>query len=362
MITYITGNLFDSKASALVNTVNTQGVMGKGIALQFKEKYPSNYRLYREACKRGEVRVGSMFITQERELSGFMRTIINFPTKQHWRYPSKYEYIEAGLKDLKAEIIELNIKSIAIPPLGSSNGGLNWSIVKPMIIKALEGIDCDIEIYEPTQRIQEKMKKERVKLTPARAMLLMVMSDMTTEQENPSEFAAEKIAYFLQKFGAQDQFHLQFNKAYYGPYSGKVRYVLHYLNGSYIMGMEAMSNHPFDEITMTEDAAAVAENYLSQKENLPFLHIAQKTMEFLRGYYSNYLLELLATTSFLMDRDPRMTANITEEEQKKIISKDLMQWSNRKDKLFNSGKAITLALRHIKEAEFTSNEMLRKVR
>lgn len=355
MIKYITGNLFDSKAIALVNTVNTQGVMGKGIALQFKERYPSNYRLYREACKRGDVEVGTMFITQEREMTGKLRTIINFPTKKHWRFPSKYEYIEDGLKDLKAKIVELNIKSIAIPPLGSSNGGLDWSMVKPMIIKALDGIDCEVEIYEPTKVIQEKMKKERAKLTPARAMLLMVMSDMTTEQENPSEFAAEKIAYFLQKFGAQDQFRLRFNKAYYGPYSGKVRYVLHYLNGSYIMGMEAMSNHPFDEIRMTDDAAIIAKRYLSQDENLKYLEIAQKTMDFLRGYYSNYLLELLATTSYLMDSDPRMTDKIAEDEQVKIISKDLMQWSNRKDKLFNSGKAIRLALKHIKEADFVSN-------
>lgn len=352
MIKHITGNLFDSNASALVNTVNTQGVMGKGIALQFKERYPSNYRLYHEACKRGEVKVGSMFITQEREMTGIMRTIINFPTKKQWRFPSKYEYIKDGLKDLKSKIIELNIKSIAIPPLGSSNGGLDWTIVEPMIVGTLKDLDCIVEIYEPNQKIQEKMKKERVKLTPARAMLLMVMSDMATEEESPSEFAAEKIAYFLQKFGAKDQFNLKFKKAYYGPYSGKVRYVLHYLNGSYIMGMEAMSNRPFDEITLTGDAQTTALNYLTQKENLKYLQIAQKTMQFLRGYYSNYLLELLATTSYLMDTDTRMTNNISEDEQIKIISKDLMQWSNRKEKLFNSERAIKLAIKHINEAHF----------
>ena len=114
-----------------------------------------------------------------------------------------------------------------------------------------------------------------------------------------------------------------------------------------------MSNRPFDEITMTDDAATIANNYLLQKENLKYLEIAQKTMEFLRGYYSNYLLELLATTSYLMDCDPRMTKSLSEDDQQKIISKDLMQWSNRKDKLFNSDKAIRLALKHIKEAEFS---------
>lgn len=352
MIKYIKGNLFDSEADALVNTVNTQGVMGKGIALQFKEKYPSNYRLYHEACKRGEVQVGKMFITQERDMSGKLRTIINFPTKQQWRYPSRYEYISNGLQDLKEQIVQRDIKSIAIPPLGSSNGGLDWNKVRPMIIEALGDLNCEIDIYEPTKKIQEKMKSERVKLTPARAMLLMVMSDMTKEEESPSEFAAEKIAYFLQKFGAYDQFKLKFNKAFYGPYSGKVRYVLHYLNGSYIMGMEAMSNRPFDEITLTKDAATVAEEYLSEKENEQYLHIAQKTINFLRGYYSNYLLELLATTAYLIDSDERMSEGISEDDKVKLISKDLMQWSNRKDKLFNSDKAIRLALKHIEGADF----------
>lgn len=107
---------------------------------------------------------------------------------------------------------------------------------------------------------------------------------------------------------------------------------------------------------MTDDAAIIAKRYLSQDENLKYLEIAQKTMDFLRGYYSNYLLELLATTSYLMDSDPRMTDNIAEDEQVKIISKDLMQWSNRKDKLFNSDKAIRLALKHIKDADFVSNQ------
>lgn len=352
MIRYITGDLFDSQAEAFVNTVNTQGVMGKGIALQFKEHYPNNYRLYRNACKKGEVCIGRMFITQENEISGTKRTIVNFPTKTHWRYPSQYSFISDGLKDLHEQIINRKIKSIAIPPLGSSNGGLDWERVRPMIIDALSDLDCDIEIYEPNARIKDKMKKERVKLTPARAMLLVVLADMVTEEENPSEFAAEKIAYFLQKFGAEKQFKLTFNKGYYGPYSGKVRYVLHYLNGSYIMGMGSMSNRPFDEISLTQDAASSAIDFLSKDENQRFFDIAKKTMHFLRGYYSNYLLELLATTSYLMDHDPNMSSEIGDDEKIKIISTDLMQWSNRKDKLFNTEGAIRLALQHIEEANF----------
>lgn len=349
MIHYIIGNIFDSPAQALVNTVNTQGVMGKGIALQFKEAYPNNYALYRSACKSGKVKVGKMFITEETELSGKIRTIVNFPTKEHWRNPSQYKYIADGLKDLHTEIVSRSISSIAIPPLGSSNGGLDWNKVKPMIEEALHDLNCDVTIYEPNSLIKDKMKKERVKLTPARAMLISVMSDMAAEDEYPSEFAAEKIAFFLQKFGAKDQFKLEFKQGYYGPYSGKVKYVLHYLNGSYIMGMGSLSNRPFDELWLTEGASKSADDYLSQTENREYQRIVDRTKVFLRGYYSNYMLELLATTAFLFDTDPAMSRCIDEDMQVSLIGHDLARWSNRKDILFNKEEVIKLALRHLKE-------------
>lgn len=165
MIRFIKGNLLESTAQALVNTVNTVGVMGKGIALQFKEAYPNNYILYRKACKDKLVRVGSMFITQEQNVYGINKIIVNFPTKTTWRKPSEYSYIEMGLKDLKDKILEYHIESIAIPPLGSHNGGLDWNIVKQMIISQLSDLNCEIILYEPNEAIIELMKSERVKLT-----------------------------------------------------------------------------------------------------------------------------------------------------------------------------------------------------
>ena len=294
---------------------------------------------------------GRMFVTTEMEMGGRSRIIINFPTKEQWRYPSRYSYIENGLKDLRHVIEDRHIQSIAIPPLGSSNGGLDWERVRPMIEQALGDLSCTIEIFEPNAVIQEKMKAERVRLTPARAMLIVVMADMLKEEENPSEFAAEKIAYFLQKFGAKDAFNLKYNKGFYGPYSGKVRYVLHYLNGSYIMGMDTLSNHPFDVITILKDAPEEAMAFLKKGENAKYLSVITQTRKFLRGYYSNYLLELLATTSFLVDTDPRMK-EAGDTEKVEIIGKDLMKWSNRKNRLFNTTKAIELALRHLSEADF----------
>ena len=236
MIQYKTGNLLDSEAEVLLNTVNTVGVMGKGIALQFKNMFPNNFKLYANACKNKELKVGKLFVTEEEALLSGKKIIINFPTKTDWRLPSEYQYIESGLAELVKVIKEKNIKSIAIPPLGSGNGGLDWNKVKQILEKYLSNLDCKIFIYEPSAAIQEALKKERVKLTPARAMLLSVLYELVRNGEFVSEFSSEKIAYFLQRFGAKETFKLEFQPNFYGPYSGKVKHVLYYLNGSYIMG------------------------------------------------------------------------------------------------------------------------------
>lgn len=149
MISYHKGNLFESGADALVNTVNTVGVMGKGLALQFKKRYPKNFELYAEACRRGEVQTGKLFVTQEGDLLGSV-WIINFPTKQHWKHPSRLEWVESGLADLRRVIEEHAIKSIAIPPLGCGLGGLDWPTVKALIEEALNDIvSVDVMVYEP---------------------------------------------------------------------------------------------------------------------------------------------------------------------------------------------------------------------
>jgi O-acetyl-ADP-ribose deacetylase (regulator of RNase III) len=148
MIKYITGNILDSSAQALVNTVNTLGVMGKGIALQFKKAYPNNFKAYHDACKNTEVIIGKMFVTTDTNLSSGEKIIINFPTKKDWRNPSEYDYIEAGLDDLKHVVEFQKIKSIAIPPLGCGFGGLKWERVKKIIEKKLATLNVEIFIHE----------------------------------------------------------------------------------------------------------------------------------------------------------------------------------------------------------------------
>ena len=135
--------------AALVNTVNCVGVMGKGIALQFKKTFPENFKAYEAACRRKEVKPGRMFVFETGQMFN-PRYIINFPTKRHWRDKSRYEDIESGLKDLIREVSERKIRSIAVPPLGSGLGGLQWSRVKVMIEAAFEEMpDVRVKLYEP---------------------------------------------------------------------------------------------------------------------------------------------------------------------------------------------------------------------
>lgn len=339
MIHYVKGNLLESDAQALVNTVNTVGVMGKGIALQFREAFPENYRIYRNICKEKKLHVGEMLVVKDQNLSSGSKLIINFPTKTHWRLPSEYSYIEQGLVALRAEITNRGIKSIAIPPLGSHNGGLDWWRVKQMIEQTLSDLDCDIYLYEPSERIVEKLKSERVKLTPARALLLTMFHDMNVNGEFASVFAAEKLIYFMQRFGATDIFKIDYTPYYYGPYSGgKVAHMLYYLNGSYVKGMGGMDNRPFDYIWLLNDAEKEANYYIdNSKDSDRLRNICNKTKTFLRDYYSNYSLELLSSVDYLLNTLPTLQGwqTIEDNEVLEILTEEIQRWSKRKEQIFN---------------------------
>jgi O-acetyl-ADP-ribose deacetylase (regulator of RNase III) len=339
MIKYIEGNLLESPAQALVNTVNTVGVMGKGVALQFKNNFPNNYRMYLKACKEGTIEIGKLFVFEEESMLQGKKIIINFPTKTDWRKPSEYSFIDKGLTDLIRIINAYQIKSIAIPPLGSGNGGLIWNNVKEIMETRLKNIDCDIHIYQPNFVVNEVLRKERVKLTPARAMLLSVLFDLVRNGEFVSEFASEKIAYFLQRFGAQNDFKLDFHPDFYGPYSGKVKHVLYYLNGSYISGYSAKDKKPFEELDIIPDAEPDVNTFLGKAENNDFNVIAERTKSFLKGFYSAFGLELLSTVDFIMQQQK---VNTVDE-----VTVYLENWSDRKKTLFSNPKFVSLAVNKV---------------
>ena len=149
MVRFAAGDILAEDAEALVNTVNCVGAMGRGIALQFRKAFPENFRAYAGACRRGEIRPGRMFVFETGRLAN-PRYIVNFPTERHWRGGSRMEDIEAGLDALAAAIRERGIRSIAVPPLGSGLGGLNWSEVRPRIETALRGFDdLRVVVFEP---------------------------------------------------------------------------------------------------------------------------------------------------------------------------------------------------------------------
>lgn len=337
MIQYVKGNLLESNAEALVNTVNTVGVMGKGIALQFRESFPENYRIYRNACRNKEFHVGEILIVEDSNLASGRKLIVNFPTKTHWKLPSEYSYIEQGLIALRREIINRKIRSIAIPPLGSHNGGLDWLRVKHMIETALADLECDIMLYEPSEVIIERMKSERVKLTPARAMLLLMFNDMNISGEFASVFAAEKLIYFMQRFGAKKYYKIDFKPYYYGPYSdGKVAHVLYHMNGSYIKGMGGMVNHPFDYIWLIDGVEHEANAFIDGYMDNNLREICEKTKRLLRGYYSNYSLELLASVDYLLENVPSLQDWRNNEMRYvlDILEQEIQNWSKRKELMF----------------------------
>ncbi|MBL7794548.1 MAG: macro domain-containing protein [Saprospiraceae bacterium] len=328
MITYKTGNLLAAQVEALVNTVNTVGVMGKGIALQFREQFPENYKQYRTALKNGELRIGKMFVSEMQRVDQ-LRYIINFPTKEHWKNPSQMAYIREGLQDLRRVLLEKNIRSVAIPPLGCGNGGLDWNEVRPLIEAAIGDLDMEIVIFEPSPDIVLRLEKEakpgHAKLTPPRAMLLHLLYQYRRLDEYASEFAAEKLLYFLQRLG-EPQLRLDFQKHYYGPYSGKVRHVLYHLEGEYLTGMAQKNNRPFDVLTLIPERKPEVENYLASaigKEEKKRLETLTGLIE---GFQSPAGLELLASLDFLIRENNTI--------DKEKLRTALQTWSSRKKKMF----------------------------
>ena len=329
MITYKTGNLLEASTEALVNTVNTIGVMGKGIALQFKKTFPHNFKVYQQAVKEGRIRTGSVLVVPVSQVNG-VRFIINFPTKEHWRSPSTLAYIESGLRDLVQVLQDYDIHSVALPPLGCGNGGLSWQDVKPLIEKALADVPTDVLVYEPNEAVkillaQQVIKKE-VKLTPARAMMLHLLLQYRQLGEFATEFAAQKLGYFLQRFG-DNQLKLRFKKHHYGPYSNEIRHLLYSLNGVFIRGFEQKDLKPFEPFELIPDRVEEVVNYvernLSEQDRFRLMQVAK----LIDGYESPWGLELLATVDVLAQEHEAL--------QPGDVAQYLSQWSSRKYRLFN---------------------------
>jgi O-acetyl-ADP-ribose deacetylase (regulator of RNase III) len=353
MIKLLQGNLLDASTEAVVNTVNTVGVMGKGIALMFKEAFPENARAYEEACKRKEVRVGHMFVTENVTFEG-PRWIVNFPTKKHWRQPSKLEWVSEGLRDLRRVVREKGIRSIAVPPLGCGNGGLEWSEVRLEIERALGQLDgVEVLVFEPTAKYQNVAKRTGVmKLTPARALVAEMVRRYWVLGIECTNLEVQKLGWFLERtireLGIDDPLDLRFRADKYGPYSDRLRHLLNGLDGSYLHCDKRLSDaSPSDTIWFDEERRPFLEVYLKQSDALQT--ILDRTAQRIDGFESPLGMELLATVDWLIERE-YCGRSVSE------IRDGLSRWpagpsaAERKQRLFDN-RLIALALERLADTE-----------
>lgn len=314
MIQYTQGNLLDANVEALVNTVNTVGIMGKGIALMFKEAFPENFRLYAAACQRGDVQIGRMFVTVRpplASLGGGPRWIINFPTKSHWRDRTRLEWVQAGLADLTKVLQEKAIRSVALPPLGCGNGGLEWSAVRPLIEQALADLlSVEVLVYEPTQRYQNVAKREGVEqLTPARALIAELIRRYWILGIECSMLEVQKLAWFLEREveaqGLDNPLRLGYVPHKYGPYSDRLRHLLNGLDGSYLRSEVRIPDaKPTDVIAFDDTKKERVALFLKSEARL-YLDVLERTTERIAGFESPLGMELLGTLDWLISREGR---------------------------------------------------------
>jgi O-acetyl-ADP-ribose deacetylase (regulator of RNase III) len=305
MIQFRSGDILKSESEAIVNTVNCVGMMGRGIALQFKNAYPENFKAYADACKREEVRPGRMFVFETGQLTP-PRYIINFPTKRHWRGRSRIEDIDSGLVALAEVIRAKGIRSISLPPLGSGLGGLDWADVRPRIEAALRPlVDVEITVYEPqgapsSETMQHR--REVPNMTASRAALIELVQRYLAGLLDPfiTLLEVHKLMYFMQEAG--EPLLLKYRQAAYGPYAENLRHVLHAIEGHLISGYDDGGDTPDKQLSLVPGAVEDATEYLTK-------HPAtrgrfDKVAALVKGFESPFGLELLSSVHWVMRNEP----------------------------------------------------------
>lgn len=346
MIRFMHGDILKAKAEALVNTVNCVGIMGRGIALQFKETFPDNFKAYAQACKRNEVQPGKMFVYETSDLF-IPRYIINFPTKRHWRGKSRIEDIKAGLANLTTLIHDRKISSIALPPLGSGLGGLDWKDVRPLIELAFEALpDVDVIVFEPWATSAEaKVSHSRdvPKMTPGRAALVGLMRRYLDGfmDFSISLLEVHKLMYFLQEAG--EPLRLRYVKGPYGPYAENLRHVLHAIEGNLIAGYSDGGDQPDKPLTLVPGATAEAEAFIETKPDLR--ERFDRVKKLVDGFETPFGLELLSTVHWIVAQEK------TREER--AITNSLYAWGNRKRQF--TSRQISLAIERLRSEGLLSD-------
>lgn len=325
MIQVTTGNLLQADVEALVNTVNTVGVAGKGIALQFRFAFPDNFKAYAAAAKAGRVIPGRMFIVPTNQLAG-PKLIVNFPTKRHWKGKSRIDDIERGLADLVRVIEEYDIRSIAVPPLGCGNGGLEWSIVRPLIENALGTVNAEVLLYAPAGAPDAEeilVSTSRPRMTLGRAALILLLKQYReADFYRLSALEVQKLAYFLQESG--EKLRLNYAKANFGPYADNLNHVLVAMEGHYTRGYGDGSESP--KIRLLPGAAEQAEAYIEQHPGTR--ERMNRVARLVYDWETPYGLELLATVHWALKQ------GVDGEGDRSSLYSYVAGWTPRKAKLF----------------------------
>jgi O-acetyl-ADP-ribose deacetylase (regulator of RNase III) len=340
MIEFTSGDILRADTEAIVNTVNCVGVMGRGIALQFKKAWPDNFKAYAAACKLKEVQPGKMFIFETGQLTN-PQYIINFPTKRHWRGASKIEDIDEGLKALAADIKEKQIKSIAIPPLGSGLGGLDWGIVRQRIEDVMMGLpDVQVLVYEPKGAPEnDKMVRNRKvpNMTVGRAVLVELMQRYLGGLLDPTVSLLEvhKLLYFMQAAG--EPLRLKYQKAPFGPYAENLRHVLNAIEGHFVSGYADGGDAPEKTLQLVPGAIEEASNFLELHPETR--ERFDKVSELVNGFESSFGLELLSSVHWIVTQENKESAD--------DVVQHLHDWNQRKRQF--TPRQIELAINTLNE-------------
>lgn len=342
------GDLLKAPVEALVNTVNTEGVMGKGIALQFKRAYPDMFKAYARACRDGGVQLGSMWVWPTASLEG-PRLIINFPTKGHWRSRSRLADIQGGLTDLQRVITEYEITSIALPPLGCGNGGLDWAAVRPIIEYALGALaGVDVHLFEPAgtpDAADMATATQRPPMTRGKAALVTLLRRYSERAFEASLIEAQKLMYFLQVSG--EDLRLRYQRGPYGPYADNLNHVLKAVEGHFITGFGDGSKRvaASEPLIVHDDAFLEAEPIVASETELS--RRVERVLRLTEGFESAYNMELLASVHWVAQEDPSARRD------PKVAGKLVREWSRRKQGLFGQSD-IEIAWRRLNDQQWLS--------
>ncbi|MBX3376893.1 MAG: macro domain-containing protein [Phycisphaeraceae bacterium] len=335
-------NLLEANVEALVNTVNTVGVMGKGIALQFKKAFPENFEVYARACEAGEVQPGKMLTVDLNRLTN-PRFIINFPTKRDWKHKARLKDIEAGLPALIEEVRRLQITSIAVPPLGCGNGGLDWREVRPLIETAFAEVpEVRVLLFAPKgapEATAMPINTQRPNMTPGRAAVVAVMSRYAVVGYSLTLLEVQKLLYFLQEAG--EDLKMPFAKAAYGPYADTLRHVLDKMDGHFIRGWGDGANKPETPLEVVPEAVDEAEAFLGAQSATH--QRLERVAELIEGFETPYGMELLSSVHWVAQHED-LAARTDAAKAAAAVS----AWNERKRQMFQA-EHVELAWGRLKE-------------